>query len=354
MITGVSWYQVPQYLVSNRFRIDVAERTTRQYLHELSPTSCLEDLSKALDQLLVGVDRADKIFTKFATTDPNGKRFWDSSNFARYITASIPNNQAVIESVPLLWRIFLCSAYFPFSPPRIVGDKASGSGESKIDYEAFRRAFALLVLRGIELYGTLQNGHQYSFRKHGKHETSYNDKVPRLARLIFKCLSVPSPDQKTTFKTASDELHYQDVLETTLFAQPITYDSDPYGKKIQDEEFEAAASRLLDMEDEKSSVLGPLSSIRKAELQSLIQLLLLLHQGRSRWRDGLSLDLKFFELPRTGHVQCAHLVSDPDEVSQAADNALTFVTWKLGSSDDSVFWDEFQAWCLECVSLSPE
>jgi hypothetical protein len=97
-----------------RSRVAIAERKTREYLHNVNSTSCLVDLGKALKPLLGGVDHVDKVFAKFSATNSNGKRFWDRDHFARYIDARLPGDHAMIACILLLWRIFVSSACYHF------------------------------------------------------------------------------------------------------------------------------------------------------------------------------------------------------------------------------------------------
>lgn len=219
-------------------------------------TSYLADLNKALGPLFDGIDRINEILTKFAITDFNSKSFWNRSSFAKYIGASLPGSQAS----------------FPFSAPTTAHNQVPESAEKEIDLEAFKRAFVLLVMRGFELFGAKQDGRPLSRAT----QKSYIDKVPRLTRIIVRCLSVPSPEPATQSGATQDVLQLQDVKDTIAFTQPITFDPYPYGPSVGDELFEAAAIRLLSMEDERSAVQGSSRTLTTANLQGLIQLLLLL------------------------------------------------------------------------------
>lgn len=334
----------PVGVLLGRSKVASAERTTQRYLQNVNSASCLVDLNRALGPLLDGVDHVDQVFAKFATIDSSGKSFWNRSNFARYIDARLPSNQAVTACVPLLWRIFFSGASYPFSAPTTAHKQVPGSGEPEINLEAFRIAFALLVMRGFELFGAKQNGRPLSRTI----DMSYTDKVPRVTRIIFRCLSVPSQESAPQSQATQKVLQLQDVKDTIAFTQPITFDPYPYGPSVGDEQFEVAASRLLRMEDERSAFRGSSRILPKADLQSLIQLLLLLRPQDRRWRNGLFMHEVY---QRSGDIQYAHALPTPEEASRASDFAPTFVTSQFWGSEDSVPWDAFEAWCSDCVSL---
>ena len=324
-----------------------AERTTQQYLQNVNSASCLVDLYEALGPLLDGVDHVDQVFEKFATTDSSGKGFWNRSSFAKFIDVRLPGNRSVTACVPLLWRILCFSAFYPFSAPATASIQDSKLREPEIDLEAFRRAFALLVLRGFELVGAKQDGRPVS--RKANIETSYTDKVPRLTRIIYRCLSVPPSGSALQSQARQEVTQLQDFKDTIVFTQPITYDPYPYGPSVGDENFEAAASRLQCMDDERSATRGSSRMIPKADLESLIQLLLLVCPEDRRWRDGLFMHEAY---QRSGDIQYAHSASNPEEASQASDFAPAFVTSMFKGSEDYVSWDIFETWCSDCVSIS--
>ena len=242
---------VPVGALIGHGKVATTERTTQIYLHNVNAASCLVDLLKTLGPLLDGADHADQVFEKFATTDSSGKSSWNRSNFAKNTEARLPGIQPMSACILLLWRIFLFSVSYPFSPSITAHLQVSTSGEPEINLEAFRRAFALLVLHGFELFGAKQDGRSLS--RETKIETSYTNKVPRLTRIIFKCLNFPLPEPAPQSQATQELLQLHDVKETIAFTQPITYDPYPYGPSVDDEQFEAAASRLLRMEDERST-----------------------------------------------------------------------------------------------------
>lgn len=338
----------PLGVLVGRSKVVSAKRTTQQYLQNVNSASCLVDLNKALGPLLDGVDHVDQVFAKFATTDSSGKSFWNRGNFAKFIDARLPGNQIVTACVPLLWRIFCFSAFYPFSAPTTASIQVSGLGEPEIDLKAFRRAFALLVMRGFELLGAKQDGRPLSSRKR-KIETAYTDKVPRLTRIIYRCLSVPLPGPARQSQAMQEVIQLQDVKDTIAFTQPITYDPYPYGPSVGDEQFEAAASRLQRMDDERSAIRGSSRIMSKADLKSLIRLLLLPRPEDRRWRDGLFMHEAY---QRSADIQYAHSASAPEEASQASDFAPAFVTSQFRGSEDYVPWDVFETWCSDLVSLS--
>ena len=337
----------PVGVLIGRSKVAFAERTTQRYLHNVNAASCSADLDKALDPLLGSIDHVDKVFAKFATVDSSGKSFWNRSNVATYVEARQPDNHTMSASVFLLWRVLLSSASYPFLPPIAAHTQVSSLGEPRIDLEAFRRAFALLVMRGFELFGAKQNG--YPLSRKVKIETSYTDKVPRLTRIIFRCLSSPLPERAPQSQSTQEVLQVQDIRDTIAFTQPITYDQYPYGPSVGDKRFEAAASRLQRIEDERFATQISSGMIAKADLKNLIQLLLLLRPEDRRWKDGLFMHEAY---QGCADVQYARSNSAPEEASQASDLASAFVTSQFKDDEDHIPWNKFEAWCSDCVSVS--
>jgi hypothetical protein len=160
----------------------------------------------------------------------------------------------------------------------------TASGDAEIDLEAFRRAFALLVMRGFELFGAKQDGLPLS----RKVEMSYPEKVPRLSRIIFRCLSQSSPESAPQTKAAQEVRQWRDIKDTIEYTQPVTSDLYPYGPKVDNEQFQVTASRLARIEDDRSAIRSLSQILLKTDLGRLIQLLLLLGPQDRRWRDGYS------------------------------------------------------------------
>lgn len=312
-------------------KVASAERTTQRYLHKVNAASILADLAKALGPLLDSIDHVDQVFAKFATIGSSGKIFWNRNNFAKYVEARLPGDQTMSACVLWLWRIFLSSASYPFSPPITAHTRVSRFGEPEIDLQAFRRAFALLMMRGFELFGAKQDGRPLS--RKAKIETSYIDKVPRLTRIISRCLNSPLPEPEPQSQATQEQLQLQDVKDTIAFTQPITYDPYPYGPSVDDEQFEAAASRLLRMEHERSATQRSSGMIAKADLKDLIQLLLLLRPEDIRWRDGLFMHEAY---QRSADVQYDRSNSALEEASQASDLASAFLTSQFKGDEDYI------------------
>lgn len=314
-----------------------AERATRRYLEDINSASCLNHLDKALGQLLDGVKDVEKTFSNYATTDPSGRLMWNRDSFARYIDARLPENPTVAICVPLLWCTFSIGAYFPFSAP---------SNEPEIDVKAFRRAFAFIVSRGYELLGAKSNGRPFSTIT----ERFYTDKVPRLARIVFRSLSTPWPQSGTQSQDPQELLQLQNIKDTIAFTQPIINEDMRYGRAtVADGEFEAAAYRLLLADKKQSTVRGSCIAVSKADLQILIQLFLLQRVEDRRWRAGLSYHNMY---QRSGDIMFSRLISDSDEVSRASELVSAFLAYQFPGTDDYMTWEQFKAFCLEVVSIS--
>jgi hypothetical protein len=314
-----------------------AERATRRYLDDINSALSLTLLDKALHQLLDGIKDVDKTFSKYAISDPSGKRVWNRDSFARYITARLPENPALTICVPLLWCTFSTGAYFPFSAP---------SNEPEIDVKAFKRAFAFIVTRGYELLGAMSDGRPFPTDR----TKLYAEKVPRLTRIIFRSLNTLWRQTGTQSGDPQESLQVQDIQDTIAFTQPIINSAMIHGRaEVADEEFESAAHRLFLADHKLSTVKGSSNAVSKADLQSLIQLFLLQRAEDLRWRCGLS----YYDMhQRSGDIMLSRFISDPDEVSRASKLASAFLAHQFPGSDDCVTWEQFKAYCWECVSTS--
>jgi hypothetical protein len=325
-----------------------SERATRRYLGTVSSVTCMNNLDKALGQRLDNVDDVEKIFSKYATTNSSGIRVWNRDSFARHIKARLPEIPAVTTCVTLLWRIFYAGAYFPFLASTTVPDQVSShSNQPEVDLKAFKRAFAFLVLRGYELLGTRSDGNPFP-----RTRERCTDNVPRLARIIFKSLSTPSPQTVSQSDVPQESLQLQDVKDTIAFTQPVISASIYRGLPwVPDEEFEPAAHRLLLADHELSVVAKTSCVVSKAGLKSLVQLFLLQHIEDRRWRNGLPWSSRY---QRSGDIQFSHFIPGPEEASRASQFASAFLVFQFEGSEESVTWNEFKGWCSECVNISPK
>jgi hypothetical protein len=317
-------------------RNEAGRRKTRQYLDEINPDSCLILLDKILRQLLDGTKDVDSIFKSNAMTDRSGKRVWNRDNFARFLQARLNVNAAVTASIPILWRAFCTAASFPFSLQ---------SNDPEIDINDFRRAFAFVVTRGYELLGAMSDGSTSDWKDGRK---SYAEKAPRLARIIFRSLSVPRLQSGTPSRASHGSLQLQDIKETITFTQPImTEDFSIETPRETAEEWEAAAQRVLLADHELSQPSGLPITVNKANLQDVIQLFFLQRVEDRRWRAGLD----FHSSQRSGDIMYSHFSSDPEEILRASRLASAFTTYQFPGSEDYVTWEQFEVCCIERVSI---
>ncbi|KAL8817921.1 MAG: hypothetical protein Q9191_008054, partial [Dirinaria sp. TL-2023a] len=305
--------------------------TTQQYLRDVDIDSCLNDLHHALEQLLDGTNHVNEVFAQFATPANRGEGIWRESNFAKYIGAKLPDNEIIAAHVSLLWPIFLHCAYFPFSG---ILEKP------EIGLEAFRRAFALLVLRGFDLLGAKQDGSPWS--PQSNIEIKYSDKVPRLTRIVFECLNIHSPGASSHSHSTHEDMLLQDVRDTMVFTQPITYDPYPYGPSIDGGQFEVAANRLLRRPNGEQPTKSASSRvIPKTKLSNLFQLLLLLRPQPSRWRDGL---FRHETQQRSADVDNVLLTSSSDEGPQTSEFVSAVTRSFFPKNVECIEWDSFKTW----------
>ena len=343
----MDWRQIlllPVTLPLHLYRLVESERTTRRYLEDVSPDSCLIDLREALSPLLDGISiHVDSVFTDFATTNFSGGKYWNIDNFRRYINLKLPSNHLVDGCAPLLWRIFCAAAYYPFSSSQV---QLSGLGDSAVDIEAFKRAFGLLATRGFDILGAKQDGLPLS--RNCKLEQTEADKMPRLTRVIWRCLVIPSAESCPDSMETLEGLQLQDVKDTITLSQPETYDADTFGRSIDEEVFETTARRLLRAEDGSIFQKQP-TTLPKADLEALIRLLLTSKIGNKRWREGLFMN-KMHQ--RSSDVQYGRLVDDFEETARVSDFATAFMASNFAADEDFIPWNVFQTFCARHVRLA--
>lgn len=331
-----------------------AEHTTRQYLQDVTTASCLEDLSTCLKPMLNIDDSIDKVFERFASNDD--VPVWREGNFTKYFEAKFGEHATLVTSVGTLWHVFLSAAYFPFSPEQ-VGHESSDS--RCIGHEAFIRAYSLLVLRGFELIGNKQDGNSLSWNR--AKDRSYAEKTPRLARIICSCLRG---------RSAPDDNQLQDVKDVLGLTQPVTWSAHPFAPSaVTEDDFDTTAKRLLQGSSGEKVVTERSGSVSKAQLQNLVQMLLLVRLEDEILRKGVGDDLyirstssgaevntkrkrgdEFLTtIERTGDTRVAGLVLSEAEIDQAADMALA-VTDSFFSADDSILNERFEDFCKDSVS----
>jgi len=306
-----------------------------QYLQDVTPESCLEDLNEALSVKTDKFEHLEDIFDMFSATASTGSKYWDQASFAKYLKAKHPDNPALESCAPLLWRCFSYHAYLPFSQQRSSTKAAGESDHSSIDLKAFQRATTLLVLKGVDLLGTSKHGDrilpqsQYS---------RYQDERPRLAKLMFNGLSVPTEEVQLGEETspdASPDLYArpeQEIFDTLISIQPCDA-----VHPSSDAQTRVHAQRLLELDTDPHTMSEPCRILQRNDLKAVMQLLLLVRVTKQLWAHDT--------YPPCEDVHYAHLVSDSAEVARAAKLASVLIEHLPGNGDNGVDWPYFRNIC---------
>lgn len=322
-------------------RADKNEQKTLDYLQSSTRSSCLKALDAALAQLLKGVKHVNRVFSQHATVDSSGKLVWQRSSFIRHIGQRLPPD--ITTHASLLWHMFLTAAYYPFVPEPIDCDD-----DATLDLTAFRRAFAFLVLNGWDLYGLKQDGSYIKNCGERVQPIRLSPKVPRLARIIFRCL-VTYSSASQDMERSQDDSRFQDIKDTLLFTQPLFKRTIEAPKDLT-EEYDAATIRLLDEEHSRFSTdLAP-DLLRAEHLQNLVQLFLLLRPGKNFWRKALT--LRNTSTVRSSEARYCGFEAGVDELAQASDCASAIIRAQFGSEVKRVSLEMLTEWCQTCVNSS--
>lgn len=324
-------------------RSDKNEQKTLDYLQSSTRSSCLEALDAALSQLLKGVRHVNQVFSQHATVDSAGKLVWTRSSFDQRIGQRLPPDTTTFA--PLLWHMFLSAAYYPFVPEPIDCDD-----DATLDLTAFRRAFAFLVLNGRDLYGLKQDGSYIKNCGERVQPIRLSHKVPRLARIIFRCLVTYSSASQNMEKS-QDDSRFQDIKDTLLFTQPLPKRTfTPLLPRDLATEYDAATNSLLGEENSHLAAdLGP-HLLQTQKLQNLLQLLLLLRPAKNVWRKPLT--SRNSSTLRSSEVRYCDCETRSSEAARASDYASAVIRTQFGPETKHVPSKMLTEWCQTCVSSS--
>jgi hypothetical protein len=325
----------------------MTNRKTEKYLQTATPTSCLRDLSRELDRLCIKREGAsaqiyvDQIFSQRCLISAAGPKVWNQSCFAGHLESKYPSQQL---PVLILWQMFSFAAYYPFG--------FMGPGEAVIDIQAFRRAFALLVLGG---FGRLST----AFTE--KYTARYEERVVRLTRIVYESLGFNSSrsmsqddhGQKQTVTTVeADEAAHtfrREEIKSLLYSlEPVGYARHPYRytipPSINHELFNNTSDRLLDEANWSASLRPLLESFR----QLLLTLVSLSASDKGHWKNG-RFYIERHSLPKHSiGLPHANFDSTPD-IEASSRIVSSVLASRFPNSTETLSWHEFEAFCYDVV-----
>ncbi|PVH83797.1 hypothetical protein DL98DRAFT_569521 [Cadophora sp. DSE1049] len=226
--------------------------------------------------------------------------------------------------VPTLWRVFVYFAEYPWMENMPTGAEQRRSHHHHIDEQRFILAYNLLPLRGVELLGSI--------------EKSWAAKHPRLTSLMFNSLGNFCAEEEEH----SEGLNSADWIETVekqlggrnhSHATRAVYFSCFSWRRPKASGQKAASDRLALSRKGSSLALSTL------DLQTLLQLILLLRIDNAPWRRGL---IYYMDVKRCGDIERPFFVHGGEEVLYSARLAKALIQHRLGDAH-FVSWKSFEA-----------
>ena len=312
---------------------DSSEKTIKQYYEDVNRSTLLKDLVDVLGKFVDNHEHLRDIFKQDAVTNDDGVFHWEEDSFKKWITTN--QRLSVISTfLPTLWRVFVYFAGFPFTELILNDFEGPAPQHQRIDEDGFVRAYNLLALRAVELLGNTKNG----WTPIGDVEKSWSQKSPRLALLMFDGLKISTTKVDERYQgliNANLTSHAEKQLMTAIaLTQPVAYMT---GLSFE-QELKGVARRLLPDNvapnyDKPSSF-----AVSKHDLQTFIQLFLLLRIGNAPWTRGLILQQT---IQMCGVTEKLVFVSDQEEILLSARLANALIQHTLGNVD-SITWQSFE------------
>ncbi|KAH8900560.1 hypothetical protein GQ53DRAFT_835549 [Thozetella sp. PMI_491] len=299
-----------------------SQQTIEQYYQDLSGPKLSNDLKEAVEALLGSQEHLRAIFKEDAVPDQDGILRWDEDNFRKWVASQQP--LAVLGAfAPRLWHAFVYFAEFPFAEPMI---RHSDAQDRRVNEGGFVQAYILLALRGMELLGNGKDG----WTAKGAVENNWSQKAPRLLTCLFDGLKISTPAQEEPsqgFVNRDATAHAEEqLMDAIVLTQPVPHMTGlPFEEGLRD-----VAKRLLIDNLAPSYHKPPTWVVPKNDLQTLVQLILLLRLGNSPWKQGLVLHQT---TRMSGDVERLALVTDEEEVRLSARLSDAFIKYKLGDAD---------------------
>ena len=319
-----------------------SEKAIKQYYEDVNRSTLLKDLVDILGTFAGNHEHLRDIFKQDAVADEDGVLHWEENSFKKWVTTNQPLS-VINHFISTLWHVFVYFAGFPFTELILNDFEGPAPEHKRIDEDGFVRAYHLLALGGVELLGNAKD----DFTPRGSVEKSWSQKSSRLASLMFSGLKVSSTEVNERFQglinaNLSDHAEEQ-LMNVIVLTQPAPYMT---GLSFEQELKEVARRLLTDNVapnyDKTSSFAVP-----KHDLQTFIQLFLLLRIGNAPWARGLIL---YQTVQMCGDIEKPAFVSDQEEILLSARLANALIQHTLGNVD-FITWQSFETVYMAYVRI---
>jgi hypothetical protein len=283
-----------------------SEKTIKQYYENVDRSRLSKELVEVLGRLVDNHEHARDIFKQKAVTDKDSVLHWDEDSFKKWVTADQPL-PVISTFIPTLWRIFVYFAGFPFTEHIYNDSEGSTPQQPRIDEDGFVQAYRLLALGGVEVLGNFRNG--WTLR--GSVEKSWPQKSPRLASLMFDSLKIPSTEldersQGLVNANLKDRAEKQ-LMDAIALTQPVPYFTGlSWGKELRKVAGRMRSDNVTPSYNEPSSL-----AVSRNDLQTFIQLILLLRIGNDPWTRRL-IQYRRFQVCK--YIEKLDFVSNQEEI----------------------------------------
>jgi hypothetical protein len=311
-----------------------SEGTVKQYYENLNRSTLSKELVDVLGKLLDNHEHPRDIFKQHAVTDEDGVLHWEEDSFKKWVTTS--QRLSVLSGfIPTLWRIFVYFAGYPFTEFILNDSEEPALHHQRIDENGFVVAYNLLGLRGVELVGSTKD----AWTPGGSIEKSWSQKYPRLASLMINSLRIFSTEGDERFQ-GLDSANLTKNAEKQLMDAIALTQPEPYMSGLSfEQDLREVARRLLANNAMPNYENNSSFTVSKYDLQTFIQLFLLLRIGSAPWRRGLILH---HNIKRCGDVEKPPFVYDKEEILLSARLANALIQHALGNVD-SITWQSFES-----------
>ena len=310
-----------------------SEETVKQYYQNITRSTHSKELVDVLGKLLGNHEHPRDIFKQHAVTDEDGVLHWEEDSFKKWVTT---NQRLSVLSVfvPTLWRIFVYFAGYPFTKLILHDSEVPALHHQRIIEGGFVLAYNLLGLRGVELVGSTKD----TWTPGGNIETSWSQKYPRLASLMFNSLRIFSTEGGERFQ-GLDSANFTENAEKQLMDAIALTQPEPYMSGLSfEQDLREVARQLLSNNAVPNYEKNSSFTVTKHDLQTFVQLFLLLRIRSAPWRRGLVLH---YNVKRCRDVEKPLFVYDEEEILLSARLANALIQHTLGNID-SITWQSFE------------
>lgn len=314
--------------------ITSSEETVKQYYENLNRSTLSKELVDILEKLLDNHKHARDIFKQHPVTDEDGVLYWEEDSFKKWVTTN--QRLSVLSAfVPTLWRIFVYFAGYPFTELILNDSEVPTLHHERIDEDGFVLAYNLLGLRGVELVGSTKD----AFTPRGNVEKSWSQKYPRLALLMFNSLRTFSTERDERFQ-GLDSANLTENAEKQLMDAITLTQPEPYMSGLSfEQDLRRVASRLVANNAVPNYEKDSSFTVLKHDLQTFVQLFLLLRIGSVPWTRGLILH---HNVKRCGDVEKPLFVYSEEEMLLSERLANVLIQHTLRNID-SITWQSFES-----------